>query len=151
MPLEFHEFRREDFKTYQSWFADQFLNDSLGPAVDEEWLNFILGDRTGIQYVVTLNREMVAVVGLVKPKVDFAFWTITDIAVKPALRKQGIASRVVTALSILLKETNIVAFVMPENEPAIRLFSSLDWSRDLDDSSKMWKFTMPDKPMHLAP
>ena len=59
--MQVRKFQAIDFDTYQSWFSDELLNQHLGPAPDDEWLNHVLTDTTGVQYAFFDKDQLVGV------------------------------------------------------------------------------------------
>ena len=98
MPLHFAKFRREDFLEYKSWYEDADLNTHLGP-MDEEWLEYVMKETDGCQYSVFGDKELIAVVGIKFPNAQHPAYYITDFAMKPSLRSQGIGSELLTELT----------------------------------------------------
>ncbi|SIQ18372.1 GNAT family N-acetyltransferase [Aquipseudomonas alcaligenes] len=121
-------FLRDDFAEYRSWYNDPQLNKQLGP-MDEEWLEYVLNDSDGEQLCFFEKSRMVAVVGLAEDP-HVGAWVISDIAVNPALRGQGIGRR---ALELLLKHPRYQyqrvwqAYVMEDNSAARIFFARLGW------------------------
>ena len=142
MDLKYRKFGRRDFDEYRSWYSDALLNEALGPAVDHEWLDYVLSDETGIQYVAILDERLVGTFGLVKPVPEFRFWALTDIAVNPEYRKQGIASTILAALPELTGTNQVVAFVMQNNKVAFEMFTRAGWLKDESLHSDMYRFEM---------
>jgi RimJ/RimL family protein N-acetyltransferase len=90
--LSFRRFQREDYPEYAAWFVDPELNREMGP-MDEEWLNAILAEQEeeGITWAVFRDGEFVAVVETKFDPEKVLPAAITALAVKPSLRRQGIA------------------------------------------------------------
>lgn len=126
--MHFRPFLRDDFAEYRAWYDDPQLNEQLGP-MDEEWLEYVLADRGGEQLCFFEESRLVAVIGLAEdPDVDA--WVISDIAVNPALRGQGIGRR---ALQLLLEHPRYrrrriwQAYVTEDNPAARAFFARLGW------------------------
>lgn len=121
-------FTRDDFVQYRSWYADPALNEQLGP-MDEDWLAAVLGDKEGMQYSYFENERLVAVLGISLHPVELA-WVLTDIAIDPALKRQGIGQRALRAVMAIEPREHgdsWMAYVMPDNLPACRFFAALGW------------------------
>lgn len=140
-------FKVEDFKEYASWFEDPELNRELGP-MDQEWLNHVLSEIPPRHYSVFDQGRLVAVVGTELPGKRSSTWVVTDIAVKPTLKRQGIAR---SALSYLIQihqqrkdpPGSWVAWVNERNIAALEFFESLGWNRsDETDVEDMYQFTL---------
>lgn len=99
--LSLQKFQKSHFPTYLSWFADPDLKQQLGPMEEEdEWLEDALTAQDGCTYSVFQNNELVAVLGIVYPVLEHPYYFITNIAVNPGLRSQGIGQK---ALKELMK------------------------------------------------
>ena len=129
--IQYHKFRKSDFSTYQRWFTDAELNKQLGP-LDNDWLNYILADSTGDQFCFTHFDALIAVAGISSPTVVFPYNVITDIAVRPNLRRQGIGRFILELLPPMVKRDGAQiwrANVNPTNLAAIQLFEKSGWAR----------------------
>lgn len=143
-------FVENDFVQYQSWYDDPMLNTHLGP-IDYTWLSAVLEQKDGMEYSYFESDQLAAVVGIVFHPTEHA-WVITDIAVNPALRRQGVGAR---ALQAVIEITPMqppgrwLAYVMQDNTVAQAFFSSLNWTRcepDDDDPAPMITFRRPRRP-----
>ncbi len=130
--MELRPFLREDFETYSTWFSDQILNRELGP-LDDAWLNSTLSDPGRATFCVQEHARLIAVVGLCLPDRDHRICVITEFAVLPVSRRQGIGRR---ALSLLVAsyplpgDARWAAYVMKDNGPARLFFLAQGWSLD---------------------
>ncbi|MBG9885553.1 hypothetical protein ABE10_02920, partial [Bacillus toyonensis] len=88
--------RRDDGGWIQDWYADPVLDRELGP-LDEEWLEAVLAEHDGVQLVLEEDGEPAGLVGVVWGHDDLPH-AITDIAVDPARRGEGLGRRVVQAV-----------------------------------------------------
>lgn len=95
--LIFLKFKAEDFSEYKSWYKDAFLNRELGP-INNKWLEHVLKETDGCEYSVFRGNELVAVVGIKYPTEKYPDYYLTDLAMKPDLRNQGIGSEVLNEL-----------------------------------------------------
>jgi len=95
--LKLLKFKPEDFEEYKSWYKDVNLAKELGP-MDKEWLNAVLKEKDGQEYSAFNKENLVAVVGIKFPNTEHPYYFITDIAVKPSLKNQGIGSQVLQKL-----------------------------------------------------
>lgn len=142
MEFEFTKFDVCHFEAYEGWFQDSLLLAALGPVVDQEWLEFVLQDKTGIQFVVHSKNEMVAVVGLAKPTDAMPFWVITDLAVNPMMRRRGIAAGILNELPEIVESQQLMAYVMTSNTNAQQLFHSSGWDCQRLDDEDMFRFVL---------
>ena len=129
--IDCRKFKIDDFPIYQSWFRDPELNQQLGP-MDETWLKHIISDKTGAQYSFFSSDTLIAVAGVVFPNTHSTYYYLTDIAVKPTRRSQGIGTQVLGQLLSRpdLKQTREWrAAVSPENIAGIRLLRGSGWRR----------------------
>lgn len=146
-PLKIIPFKREDFEEYQSWFADPELNKHLGPMeIEDSWLEYVLSNNPeGCEYSVFINQKMVAEVGILFPNSDNPSFFITNLAVNPELRNQGIGSAVLKEL-VQLHPLKVgqswKAFVDAENHMAIAFLEKNGWQRlsNIADESNMYDF-----------
>ncbi|MDV6903773.1 GNAT family N-acetyltransferase [Pseudomonas aeruginosa] len=127
---------RDDWTWVQDWFTDPQLNRELGP-LDQEWLDAVVERNGGIQLVALEDKKPVALIGCAWSPTPHELHGITDIAVSPGYRKQGLGRR---ALSETIKwhghppSDGWVAFVSDRNSAAKAFFSSLGWKNvGLDD------------------
>jgi GNAT superfamily N-acetyltransferase len=127
--MEFRRFTKEDYTFYASWFADPWLNQALGP-MDEEWLEYILQDSSGTQYAIFNSNEMIAVLGVVwAPSVE-AYHLVSDLAICPEKRRQGIGLQVLKALlelSDLPPAKGWLTYVDAHNPKALRFMEKMNW------------------------
>ncbi len=128
----FQTFDREDFPAYQSWFEDETLNGELGPMhKDDAWLNAVLAKTNGLEYAVYEGDELVAVVGIDFPTNKYPAYYITNFAVKPALKNQGVGSAVLKEL-IRLHASDVeepwITFVNPKNVAGQSFFIKNGWT-----------------------
>lgn len=100
--LSFSRFHPNDFEEYLSWFADPELNQHLGPMeANDPWLEYVMSNQEGTDFAVYRDGEMVAEIGLLFPNQENPAYYITNLAIKPELRRQGIGSLVLSAIIIL--------------------------------------------------
>ena len=115
--MRYAHFTRADFPAYRGWYADEELNRQLGP-MDAAWLEQVLAKATGVQLSFFLGEALVAVAGVALPPTPDLPYVITDLAVQPERRRQGIGS---TALALLLAAAEFAeatvweAYVSPGN------------------------------------
>ncbi len=143
--LSVRNFTKDDFGEYQSWFLSEALNEHLGPAPDQLWLDQILYDGEGAQLVVLDDDEIVAVVGVCFATPKNPFQVITDIAINPKLARQGVGS---LALNEVLSQTELDedyswrTFVDEKNPDAMAFFKKNQWDRfEYPDADGMYAFT----------
>jgi len=129
--LRFIRFKPEHFETYQSWFENDRIKSTLY-GIDNEWLEFVLNNETGIEYAVFVVNEMVAVVGIELPTSTDPFYAITNIAVNPDLFRSGIGTLILKGLyekhELKVGEKWIV-YVEEKNYSAQSFFSKNGWKR----------------------
>ncbi|MCA9370834.1 MAG: GNAT family N-acetyltransferase [Candidatus Peregrinibacteria bacterium] len=128
--LTFSKFKEEDFTEYKSWYKDNLLNKELGP-MDDEWLEHALKERNGQQYSVFQEGKLIAVVGMMFPIEGYPDLYLTDFAIKPDSRYQGIGSEVLKELIRLhpLKSgQSWKAVVNVRNTKAAAFFKKHGWS-----------------------
>ncbi|WP_020568368.1 GNAT family N-acetyltransferase [Neolewinella persica] len=140
--MEFRKFTAADYPDYSSWFNDPQLQRALGP-IDEEWLNHILNDdEEGMELAVFLDSKLVAVVGITLPHDQYDYRVITGIGVKPALRNQGLGSKV---LLQLLEEVQLeagcfwVSYVEKFNFCGQAFFEKHEWMKF--EEEEMYRYT----------
>ncbi|MGB3798898.1 MAG: GNAT family N-acetyltransferase [Lewinella sp.] len=129
LTLEFRPFRKEDFIEYKSWYAEKQLDRWLGP-MDAKWLEYVMNDTDGREFAILREDMLIAVVGIDLPQRGEEYSAITDMAVRPELRNQGLGGRV---LSRLLQEVPLskgeywACYVEPDNAGARRFFTRQGW------------------------
>lgn len=138
--MDFRIFKRTNFPVYQEWFADPWLNAALGP-MDEEWLEHILLDETGAQYAIFQQQEMIAVLGVVWAHGDAIYHTVSDLAIRPDQRRQGLGQKILNHLIHDLevpKAKGWITYVEPKNTQAIDFMKKCAW--DLVEDPSMYTF-----------
>jgi len=128
--LTFSKFKAEDFTEYRSWYKDALLNRELGP-MDDEWLEHVLKETDGCEYSIFRDNELIAVVGIKYPVEKYPDYYLTDFAIKPDSRDQGIGSAVLEELMRLhpLKpRQSWKAVVNVRNTKAAAFFKKNGWS-----------------------
>lgn len=138
-------FQRDDFPKYESWFADQLLNNTLGP-IDSEWLEYVLQETDGAQFSLFQNEVLVCVMGVCWSNAKNPFHVLTDLAVHPQFRRLGIGTLSISLLFAYLQtvaKTKWVAYVHAENQGAKGFFESLGWvkAEDLWQSMDLLAFS----------
>jgi ribosomal protein S18 acetylase RimI-like enzyme len=132
MLLEFTPFQCANFSEYASWFTDSELNHRLGP-MDQTWLSAVLTEASsdGATWAVFCADELVAVIEIVLDSRNRSIAFITAIAVKPALRQQGIGK---TVLQQLLSKnidrgiTEHIAFISIDNVAGQKCFEKVGFT-----------------------
>lgn len=138
-------FREDHFQEYQSWFTDIELNKRLGP-IDKDWLDHVLNEENGRQYAFTDGKKLVAVAGIILPNGLHDYYTLTDMAVCPKFKNQGLGSKVLKQLIEMYHSENKSwkAHVDHDNEAAIQFFKKNGWSSDHTlDNENMICFILP--------
>ena len=126
-----NRFKASDFLDYQSWFEDPLLDARLGP-MDTEWLDCVLSEEDGAQYVYRESNEMLAVIGLKWATESHPMHVITDIAVRPSRKGEGIGRKALTAIINANRQQPIkqwAAYVESNNVEAHHFFTALGWER----------------------
>ena len=130
-PVSLRRFAAADFATYRAWFGDAELDRRLGP-IDDAWLDHVLAERDGRQYVALDAGRIVAVVGVLLPQPADPWGALTDLAVAPARRGTGIGRRVVAALLARPELAAVAewrAWVEGDNAAALALLDACGWTR----------------------
>ena len=145
--LKQRPFHRDDFAAFQSWFADQLLQDTLGP-LDEEWLNCVLSEDPPAQFSFFADNHLVAVAGISFPEIENPCFAITDLAVHPDQRRSGIGAHVVQLLQKHFRETfdsdiPWKAFVSLGNSAAQKFFTNLGWVKQPEIEDEMYCYVSP--------
>lgn len=145
MNLVYVKFIVEHFDRYCKWFENKRIQETLY-GIDEEWLQHVLNDTTGIEYAVFRGDEMVAVVGVKFSTKENPSYVITNIAVNPVYFGQGIGSKVLKDLfhmHELKSDESWVAYVEAHNVRANRFFEQngwiLDGDKDEDGMLRFWR------------
>ncbi len=129
--LIFQKFKRVDFPEYLSWFEDSELDKQLGPMTEnDEWLTSVLEKKEGVEYSIFQNGHMVAELGFYPSTKEQSYYLLSNLAVKPSLRGQGIGKLVLEKLMKLhpLKKGEAWrTYVDNENLKAKRFFEKSDW------------------------
>lgn len=129
--MRYTRFTRADFPAYCGWYADEELNRQLGP-MDTAWLEHVLADATGVQLSFFLGDTLVAVLGVAFPPTPDLPYVITDLAVQPERRRQGIGR---TALALVLAAAEFAeatvweVYVSPDNPCAQQFFARQGWAQ----------------------
>lgn len=133
---------RDDWSWVAEWFQDDVLDRELGP-LDEDWLEHVLTDESGVQLVVTDRTRPAALIGCAwdPHNVEHA---ITDIAVDPLRRGAGLGRRALDAViawPLHPPARRWIAFVDRDNAAAHRFFTAIAWRDDgVDDD--MHRFSL---------
>lgn len=136
--MQIRRFRVDDFESYLSWFEDAELNAQLGP-MDEEWLAYVMSSEEGAQFSFTVGDELLAVAGVQFPAPGYDCYYLSDLAIQPQRRRQGLGRQ---ALALLLAHPGLQAtahwrcgVAMPGNPAALAFFSLAGWqSRQVDEA-----------------
>lgn len=119
----------KDWFWIETWFQDDRLNRQLGP-VDTEWLDHVLAATDGVHLVAIELGKPIGLIGIVWATPEHPFHGITDLAVRPGLRREGYGRRILSEVLTWHGHPDIsrwVAFVALDNEPAINLLQSSGW------------------------
>lgn len=125
-------FERKDFEAYRSWYADPDLNRELGP-MDEQWLEHVMNETPRRQYSFIEDEVLVAVIGTEGPRPNETAWFITDIAVHPDKKRNGIATQAINMLIEKHREysphpESWIAWVDAKNSAALDFFQRQGWN-----------------------
>jgi ribosomal protein S18 acetylase RimI-like enzyme len=131
--LEFYfsPFAREHYPEYKSWFKDPLLAKALG-SIDEDWLAHILNDTTGAELAVTSQQQLIAVIGLSYPQPDHPYYVITNLAIRPDLRRAGLGTQVLESLRQhypLENEVYWVCYIDMANVAAQHFIEKNNWHK----------------------
>ena len=147
--IQYHKFRESYFPIYRSWFTDAELNKQLGP-LDENWLDYILTDTTGDQFCFTHFDDLIAVAGIYFSTQDHPYNVVTDIAVRPDLRRRGLGCLILKLLPSMVREGGAQdwrANINPNNTAAIQLFEKSGWARKEQSKDQSKERKTPDDDM----
>ena len=146
MKLELREFRREFYPEYSSWFSDPELNRRLGP-MDDAWLEAVttMPRSAGVTWAVFRDTSLVAVVETMFDPEGHRPTAITAVAVKPALRRQGIGMAALEKVLLIDRSQGMkdhIAFVSHRNEAAQSLLKKAGFvkSSDIPDEHDLFEF-----------
>ena len=139
------KFTRSHYYEYSSWFQDRTMKKILG-GIDMDWLEHILSDQGGDELVAIENGIMVGVVGVTFPVKAYPYYVITNLAVHPDYRRNGIGANIMHLLKGLyqLKEGEYwVTYVHVDNAMAQDFMDKLGWIRgdiinDMITYTKSW-------------
>ena len=134
-------FEKAYYNTYLEWFENEKIKASLY-GIDQEWLDHILKDKSGSEYMVLDDEELIAVVGVEFPTSENASYAITNLAVNPRLLRRGIGAHVLELLyqiHSLKVDESWIAFVEDKNEAAQSFFSKNGWIEEVKEDG-MIKF-----------
>ena len=139
---------RADWAWIQDWFADPKLDAELGP-LDAEWLAHVLSDAGGAELVVSDAAEPerpIALIGCVWEAADHPH-TVSDLAVDPARRGQGLGRRALAAALTWAGHPGgetWVSYVDLGNPEAHAFFTALGWeNRGVSDEMIEFATTVP--------
>lgn len=127
--MELRTFSLDDWPWVQEWFQDALLDRELGP-MDTDWLDAVLAERNGIQLVATTEDRPVALIGCAWGSDQDQSHYITDIAVAPFMRGQGVGTQALELVTAWPGHPPIgkwTAFVNPRNIPAQSLLRKNNW------------------------
>lgn len=127
----------------KKWYQDDWLNREFGP-MHEAWLEYVLSDSAGMELVAVQNGKPVGMIGVLWSTKNIPYHVITDMAVNPSLRRQGLGRRIFGKHNWLAKPPEIskwVTFVTADNEPAVGLQTSMKWIEG-GTQNNMRKFTI---------
>ncbi|XZG70461.1 GNAT family N-acetyltransferase [Chitinibacteraceae bacterium HSL-7] len=128
--LTLRRFLPADLPEYAAWYADDWLDNALGPVPDAEWLECVMSDEGGIQFAVERDGALIAVAGVCLGTTVHPYYYLTDLAIQPALRRSGLGAEVLRSLcslSELAQWPSWRAGVSPDNPGALRFFTQLGW------------------------
>ncbi len=140
--LTIRKFKKEDYSIYKKWFSNAHLNATLG-GIDQEWLDYILSEKDGEELAVIQNNQLVSVLGIVFPNKQHPTYIITNIAVDPKLKHNGLGTRVI---ELLMKHYKLgdneywACFVEKSNTEAQHFFEKNNWKQiaQKNDEAMIW-------------
>lgn len=141
--LVFKKFEVEHYEEYKSWFDDPSIKDALYD-IDEEWLDYVLNEKGGVEYAVFYEDQLIAVVGVQFPDEDHPFYVMNNLAINPAYFRKGVGTMVLDRLfqmHPIEKSTWWVTYVEEKNRAAQDFFTKNGWSASMDDEDDMIQFT----------
>ena len=127
-------FQTSDLPEYQSWFTDPLINQHLGPAPDQEWLDCGLQDTENTYYAAIVNDELLGVAIITLPTEHNPYFVVSELCTHPHRRRRGIAKAFLSGLMQICtkdKETDWIAWVASANHPAQYLLEDSGWNSDL--------------------
>lgn len=139
MDLDIRLFTSADFAAYKAWMADEELRNTIGD-VDDEWLAHVLSDEDGADYVAYMGGELVAVLGIVLPTTTDNYYVVSNIAVHPARRGQGIGRAVLARVMALSGKRGAawVAYVSVGNKGGQAFFEQMGWAGEREEG--WWRY-----------
>ena len=127
-PRTLRAFRRQDYDQIRQWFDDPVLARTLGP-LDEEWLETVMAEDPPAEFVFVENEDPIARIGIARPTQTDQPIVVTDLAVRPDRRHEGIGR---DALAALLRDEvppsrECSAYVLLDNPGAKAFFEAIGW------------------------
>lgn len=145
--IELSKFSAKDFREYQSWLQDPTLAAILG-SITEEWLTYILSDKSGAEWTLKENGTLLVVIGITFPTVQNQYYVINNICCNPKLIRRNYASKALEMLIDqykLIKEQYWVAYVHQNNLTAQLFFKKNKWENNVsmdDDEYKKYVYRL---------
>ena len=146
--MELKYFQRKDYEEFVRWFDDPELYGVFG-RLNEEWLECVLKEDPPAQFSFFDDGQLVAVMGIAVPSQNHPYFVITDIAVDPQKKRNGIGAKVIRQLRARYIDSGFSvnewrAYVETDNEGGQKFFSSLGWTRDVEIDDGMYCFRLSD-------
>ena len=136
MKIKFIKLNKESFDTYKTWFSDKELNTQLGPMDQETWATWqsYQKEEKSEELGAYLKQELVAVIDISLPTVDYPAYCIAAIATHPQKKRLGIATAVLKQLlqsDNFTKSKTWISHVNPKNVAAINFFEKHGWKQSV--------------------
>lgn len=150
--MQFSTFAREHYPEYRSWFDDELLKNTLGN-IDEDWLEYILQETSGTEWAVTSQNRLIAVAGIIFPQDDHPYFVISNLAIHPNLRRQGLGTKII---QILIQKylpkgiNNWICYIDKNNLAAQHFIEKNGWNRLSQDADGMIQYEFTALPSHFA-
>lgn len=142
-------FTGSDFEWAAEWSEDDVVCKAVGP-LDQEWLHAVLNASDGVQLVVEIAGQPVGLLGAVWDP-DGKRHVITDVAVDPQRRREGLGSSVLETATRWIDHPPArgwAAFVDPANRPARSFFRANGW-RNTGQDDGLYRYISPPSPAHV--
>ena len=141
--ITIREFQEIDFPIYKAWFSNEDLKAIIGE-VDEDWLYYVLNDKTGKEFVgYSSSGDLMAVLGVVYPTKQNNEYVITNIACNPDKKRQNIGTEMLQAVMKHLDphtKNKWLAYINKENVSAQLFFDKNGWSQVIHEDKDLLKF-----------
>ena len=127
-------FQTSDLPEYQRWFTDPLINQHLGPAPDQEWVDCGLQDTENTYYAALIDDVLIGVAIITHPTEHNPFFVLSELCTYPHRRRRAIAKAFLSGIMQICtnnKYSNWLAWVASSNHPAQYLLKNSGWLSDL--------------------